>query len=103
MALKNVLIRHKSEGKLLASSDDDKLLLADKEKQAPALSKALWEFTQDGLVVNQFHGLHLQVKPNSQKVVLEKCGTKRGSNWTRTPSGKIHWTFSLCTMTNGLL
>ena len=90
MALKNILICQKSEGKLLASTDDDKLLLTDKDKQSQASRKALWEFTQDGLIINQFNGLHLQVEENSQNVVLGKYGTKRGSNWTSTPSGKIH-------------
>ena len=90
MALRKVLICHKSEGMLLASTDDDKLQLTDMGKQAPTWSKALWEFTQDGLVINQFHGLHLHVEPNSQNVVLGKYGTKRVSNWIPTPTGKIH-------------
>ena len=75
---------------LLASTDDDKLQLTDMGKQAPTWSKALWEFTQDGLVINQFHGLHLHVESNSQNVVLGKYGTKRVSNWIPTPTGKIH-------------
>ena len=90
MALNKVLLRKKSEGKLLASTDDDKLLLTDMRKQAPTWSKALWEFTHDGLFINQFHGLYLHVEPNSQNVVLGKYSTKRGSNWIATPSGKIH-------------
>ena len=90
MALKKVLLCNKFEGNLLASTEDDKLLLTDKEKTATTGSKALWEVTQDGLVINQFHGLYLQVEPNSQNVVLGKYGTERGSNWIPTPSGKIH-------------
>ena len=89
-ALQKVLRCHKSEGMLLASTEDDKLLLTDMGKKTPTLSKVLWEFMQDGLVINQLHGLHLHVELNSQNVVLGRYGTKHGSNWLATPTGKIH-------------
>ena len=83
MALRKVLIRHKSKGMLLASTDDDKLKLTDIGKQAPTWSKALWEFTQDGLVTNQFHDYQKYSIPGHLLQMLEgqkqKCA--RGECW----------------------
>ena len=90
MELKEVLIRHKTEGKLLASSDDDQLVLQDEGKRAPVSRKMLWEFTRNRLLVNQLHRLILQVEPNSQNIVLGESSIQPGSNWIPTSSGKIH-------------
>ena len=84
-----VLIRHRLDGKLLASSEDNQLVLIDKGELAPVSSK-LWKFTQEGFVVNQLSGLLLQVEPNSQTVVLGKSENQPCSKWTHTSNGKIH-------------
>lgn len=87
MALEKVLVRHKSRGRFLASNHHDQLMLLIDESRHALI---MWDFTQDQHVVNQLHGLFLQVEPNSQNVELAKSGTQPSSRWIPTSSGKIH-------------
>ena len=81
-----VQIFHKLHCKFLASTDDNKLVLDD---AGNVTSKRLWEFTSEHFIINQYEGLALQVKENSQTVVLGNCEHQAFSKWIPTSGNKI--------------
>ena len=91
-----VYLRLKHDGRMLAATEGGQVYLA---REAAAAQKAthLWKFTEDGVVSNVFHGLHLQVPRNQQAVVIGSSDNPGAfKKWKVTSDGEIHLTSESC-------
>ena len=83
-----VQLFNKFHGMFLACNNVNQLVL---DKGEIVTSKRLWEFTNDNFIVNDYNKLALQVKENSQTIVLGIRESQQPlSKWISTSDSKIH-------------
>ena len=83
-----VQLLNKFDGMSLACNNVNQLVM---DKGEIVTSKRLWEFTNDNFIVNDYKKLALQVKENSQTIVLRIRESQQPlSKWISTSDSKIH-------------